>query len=93
MDRPEEDEHRLEIVVPLCRQFLWRRFLTAGQLCSDLHAVGEDVVVILQTVIHHVPLGPVTDTAREALTVTQTFPGQRDENRDEGGRQSPTRST
>ena len=48
--------------------------LPAGELCRDLHAVGEEVVVVLHAVIHYVPLGTVADALGESFGMTQTFP-------------------
>ena len=50
------------------------RFLATRQLCGDLHTVGEEVVVVLHPIVHHVPFSTIADALAEFVTMTQTFP-------------------
>ena len=41
--------------------------LPAGQLCGELHAVGEEVVEVLHPIVHQVPLRSITDAGAEGV--------------------------
>ena len=70
----EECQHAVKIVLPLHLEMVGWWSLPAGQLCSQLQAVGEQIVEVLHPVVHQVPLCPVADAGAECITVTETFP-------------------
>ena len=70
----EECQHAVKIVLPLHLEMVGWWSLPARQLCSQLQAVGEQIVEVLHPVVHQVPLCPVTDPCTELVTVTQTLP-------------------
>ena len=77
MDRLQKHQHGVQIVLPLNLEMTGRRSFPARKLCSDLHAVWEEVIEVLHAIVNHIPLCTVTDSLVESFTMAQTLPGNK----------------
>ena len=61
-------EQRLPVALPLLLKGISLGCLDTGELQGDLHAVGEQVVEVLHSPPHHVPVNSVSDAPLEMAT-------------------------